>query len=246
MIERLLRHPAAAAAMALAIAALPISAVAADSGETAYATFAGGCFWCIEADFEKIEGVLTVTSGYTGGHVANPTYKQVSAGGTGHTEAIRVVYDPDVVTYEELLDVFWHNIDPTVVDRQFCDVGDQYRSGIFYHDQAQREAAERSRARARGQQAFSRADRHRDHCGHSLLPRRGLPPGLRRRRTRSATPITARAADATAVSNNFGERRNEELNVTRRDHRLPESGDRGECASRRPRRSHNQTRGARK
>ena len=145
MIERLLRHPAAAAAMALAIAALPISAVAADSGETAYVTFAGGCFWCIEADFEKIEGVLTVTSGYTGGHVTNPTYKQVSAGGTGHTEAIRVVYDPDVVTYEELLDVFWHNIDPTVVDRQFCDVGDQYRSGIFYHDQAQREVAEGSR-----------------------------------------------------------------------------------------------------
>ncbi len=120
--------------------------VAADTGETAYATFAGGCFWCIEADFEKVEGVITVTSGYTGGHVANPTYKQVSAGGTGHTEAIRVVYDPDVVTYEELLDVFWHNIDPTVADRQFCDVGDQYRSGIFYHDEAQREAAEKSRA----------------------------------------------------------------------------------------------------
>ena len=140
--------------MALAIAALPISAVAADPGETAYATCAGGCFWCIEADFEKVDGVLTVTSGYTGGHVANPTYKQVSAGGTGHTEAIRVVYDPDVVTYEELLEVFWHNIDPTVVDRQFCDVGDQYRSGIFYHDEAQREAAERSRAQLEGSKPF--------------------------------------------------------------------------------------------
>lgn len=120
--------------------------VAAGTEETEYATFAGGCFWCIEADFEKVDGVLTVTSGYTGGHVSNPTYEQVSAGGTGHTEAIRVVYDPDVVTYEELLEVFWHNIDPTVADRQFCDIGDQYRSGIFVHDEEQRRAAERSRA----------------------------------------------------------------------------------------------------
>jgi len=134
-----------AVAVGAALGAAQLS-VAADTGETAYATFAGGCFWCIEADFEKVEGVLTVTSGYTGGHVANPTYKQVSAGGTGHAEAVRVVYDPAVVTYEELLDVFWHNIDPTVRNRQFCDVGDQYRSGIFYHDEAQREAAERSRA----------------------------------------------------------------------------------------------------
>jgi peptide-methionine (S)-S-oxide reductase len=115
------------------------------AGDTAYATFAGGCFWCIEAEFEKVEGVLTVTSGYTGGELANPTYKQVSAGGTGHTEAIRIVYDPEIVTYEELLAVFWVNIDPTVADRQFCDIGSQYRSGIFYHDENQRTAAERSR-----------------------------------------------------------------------------------------------------
>ena len=115
-------------------------------GDTAYATFAGGCFWCIEADFEKVEGVLSVTSGYTGGELANPTYKQVSAGKTGHTEAVRVVFDPETVSYEELLEVFWRNIDPTVSDRQFCDVGSQYRSGIFFHSEAQREAAERSRA----------------------------------------------------------------------------------------------------
>ncbi len=134
-------------------AAQPV--VAADTEQTEYATFAGGCFWCIEADFEKVEGVLTVTSGYTGGHVANPTYKQVSAGGTGHAEAIRVVYDPDIVTYEELLEVFWHNIDPTVVDRQFCDVGDQYRSGIFYRDEAQREAAERSLAELEENKPFA-------------------------------------------------------------------------------------------
>jgi peptide-methionine (S)-S-oxide reductase len=124
-----------------------LPAAAGDSGETAYATFAGGCFWCLEADFEKVEGVLTVTSGYTGGHVANPTYEQVSAGGTGHAESVRVVYDPNVVSYDELLDYFWHHIDPTVTNRQFCDVGDQYRSAIFYNDEAQREAAERSLAR---------------------------------------------------------------------------------------------------
>lgn len=123
-----------------------LPAAAGDSGDTAYATFAGGCFWCIEADFEKVEGVLTVTSGYTGGRVANPTYKQVSAGGTGHAESVRVVFDPNIVSYDELLDYFWHHIDPTVTNRQFCDVGDQYRSGIFYHDEAQRETAERSRA----------------------------------------------------------------------------------------------------
>ena len=140
------KYLAAAAALGLALAATATPAIAGESGESAYATFAGGCFWCIEADFEKVEGVLTVTSGYTGGHVPNPTYKQVSAGGTGHTEAIRVVYDPNVVTYAELLGVFWRNIDPTVVDRQFCDVGDQYRSGVFYHDEEQQEAAERSRA----------------------------------------------------------------------------------------------------
>ncbi|MDX2435477.1 MAG: peptide-methionine (S)-S-oxide reductase MsrA [Acidobacteriota bacterium] len=140
------KYLAAAAALGLALAATATPAIAGESGETAYATFAGGCFWCIEADFEKVDGVLTVTSGYTGGQGANPTYKQVSAGGTGHTEAIRVVYDPNVVTYAELLGVFWRNIDPTVVDRQFCDVGDQYRSGVFYHDEEQQEAAERSRA----------------------------------------------------------------------------------------------------
>jgi peptide-methionine (S)-S-oxide reductase len=117
-----------------------------ESGDTGFATLAGGCFWCLEADFEKLDGVRTVTSGYTGGTVADPSYKQVSAGTTGHTEAIRVIFDPEVVSYEELLAHFWRNIDPTVSDRQFCDVGSQYRPGIFFHDDAQREAALRSRA----------------------------------------------------------------------------------------------------
>jgi peptide-methionine (S)-S-oxide reductase len=131
-----------------------VIAVPAAAGDAGHATFAGGCFWCLEADFEKVGGVLTVTSGYTGGTAEDPTYKQVSSGRTGHTEAIRVVFDPAVVTYDELLDVFWRNIDPTVNDRQFCDVGSQYRPGIFYHDEEQRAAAERSLAELEADKPF--------------------------------------------------------------------------------------------
>src|SRR4030081_2490143 len=95
-------------------------------GKTAIATFAGGCFWCVEADFDKVEGVISTTSGYTGGTVANPTYYEVGSGRTGHTEAVEIVYDPAKITYEKLLDVFWHNHDPLAKNRQFCDRGDQY------------------------------------------------------------------------------------------------------------------------
>jgi len=116
-----------------------------DTDSTAVATFAGGCFWCVEEAFDKVEGVLSTTSGYIGGHVPNPTYEQVSRGNTGHAEAVQVEYDPDVVTYEMLLDVFWRNIDPVDGGGQFCDRGDQYRSAIFYHDEQQRELAERSK-----------------------------------------------------------------------------------------------------
>ncbi|MGB3429150.1 MAG: peptide-methionine (S)-S-oxide reductase MsrA [Burkholderiaceae bacterium] len=112
----------------------------------AVATFAGGCFWCMEPPYDKLDGVLSTISGYTGGTVQNPTYEQVSAGRTGHAEAVQVTYDPSKVTYEKLLDVFWHNIDPTVKDRQFCDIGSQYRSGIFAHDAEQRRLAEASKA----------------------------------------------------------------------------------------------------
>lgn len=128
----------------IAVVLLATPGTAADS-ETAFATLAAGCFWCIEADLEKVDGVISVTSGYTGGTVANPDYKQVSAGRTGHTEAVRVVFDPRVISYEKLLEIFWRNIDPTVADRQFCDIGEQYRAGIFYHDEGQRKAAEMSR-----------------------------------------------------------------------------------------------------
>ena len=109
------------------------------------ATFAGGCFWCVEADFEKVAGVTRVISGYTGGQVNNPTYKQVSAGGTGHVEAVQVVYDPNKVTYKELLDYFWKHVDPTDPGGQFVDRGAQYRSAIFYHDEEQKRLAEDSK-----------------------------------------------------------------------------------------------------
>jgi len=110
------------------------------------ATFAGGCFWCMEPPFDKLPGVVATISGYTGGTKANPTYEEVSSGTTGHAESVDVVYDPKKVTYEQLLEVFWHNIDPTVKDRQFCDGGSQYRTAIFYNDQEQRQAAEASKA----------------------------------------------------------------------------------------------------
>jgi peptide-methionine (S)-S-oxide reductase len=115
--------------------------------QPALATFAGGCFWCTEADFDHVPGVISTTSGYTGGTVANPTYEQVSAGGTGHAESVEVAYDPAKVSYEQLLDYYWHHIDPTVQNRQFCDVGDQYRTAIFVHDDAQRKLAEASKAK---------------------------------------------------------------------------------------------------
>ena len=111
----------------------------------ARAIFAGGCFWCMEPPFDKLDGVYSTTSGYTGGKSDNPTYREVTAGTTGHTEAVEVVYDPNKVSYEKLLDVFWVNIDPTQSDRQFCDRGSQYRPGIFPVDSAQRQAAETSR-----------------------------------------------------------------------------------------------------
>lgn len=115
------------------------------SAEEAIATFAGGCFWCMEPPFEALPGVSTVVSGYTGGTKENPTYEEVSAGGTGHAEAVLVRYDPAKLRYEDLLAVFWRNVDPTVSDRQFCDVGPEYRSAIFVHDASQRKAAEASR-----------------------------------------------------------------------------------------------------
>jgi len=130
---------------ALALAAPP---------KRATAIFAGGCFWCEETAFEEVPGVVAVISGYTGGHVANPTYEQVSAGVTGHAESVQVVYDPDKISYEKLLDIFWHNVDPLQANAQFCDHGNQYRSAIFYRDPAQQKAAEASKAKLEEEPRF--------------------------------------------------------------------------------------------
>lgn len=115
-----------------------------DNASYRAATFAGGCFWCMEGPFDKLDGVISTTSGYTGGHVKNPTYRQVSSGSTGHTEVVQVIYDPKKIRYEALLDVFWVNIDPLTPNAQFCDHGSHYRAGIFYHDEAQKKAAHAS------------------------------------------------------------------------------------------------------
>ena len=130
---------------ALLLATAMHGAAAPPAAREATAVFAGGCFWCLEADFEKLPGVLDVQSGYTGGHVPDPAYAQVSAGGTGHAEAVRVRYDAARVSYVQLLDYFWKHIDPTVKDRQFCDVGSQYRSAIFPATDDERRAAQASR-----------------------------------------------------------------------------------------------------
>ena len=114
------------------------------TGQEEIAIFAGGCFWCMEPAFDKLDGVISTTSGYTAGHKKNPTYKEVSAGGSGHTEAMQVVFNPEKISYAELLEVFWKNIDPVAVNRQFCDAGTQYRSGIYYLNKAQEMAARQS------------------------------------------------------------------------------------------------------
>jgi len=132
---------------ALLIAGLPAFGAAPAPGRpTAHATFAGGCFWCMVHPFDQLPGVISVTSGYTGGGKKSPTYEEVSSGGTGHAESVDVVYDPAKVSYEKLLDVFWHNVDPFAKNFQFCDHGTQYRSGIFYHNDEQKKLAEASKA----------------------------------------------------------------------------------------------------
>jgi peptide-methionine (S)-S-oxide reductase len=135
--------------LVLGLVLLAGAASAADtsrSGQsTALATFAGGCFWCMEPPFEKLSGVKAVISGYIGGHRDNPSYDEVSAGKSGHAEAVQITYDPSKITFEQLLEVFWKNIDPLALDRQFCDSGTQYRSAIFYHDERQRQLAESSK-----------------------------------------------------------------------------------------------------
>ena len=137
---------AAVALTQLAHAQTSQPAAARPAAGTAKATFAGGCFWCMEPPYDKLDGVIATISGYIGGKKANPTYQEVTSGMTGHAEVVEVEYDPKKISYEKLLDVFWKNIDPTQKDAQFCDHGSQYRSGIFYHDADQKRLAEASKA----------------------------------------------------------------------------------------------------
>ena len=132
-------------ALATTLALSPLSAFA---QEEKTATFAGGCFWCVEADFDKVPGVVETVSGYTGGTVENPSYEEVSAGGTGHREAVQITYDPDQISYEELLTVFWHSVDPTDAGGQFCDRGESYTTAVFVEDGEQRRTAEASKEAA--------------------------------------------------------------------------------------------------
>ena len=128
-----------------------------DAGRLATATFAGGCFWCMEQPFDELEGVVSTTSGYTDGHTENPTYKKVSSRKTGHAQAVQVVYEPDKVSFDRLVEVFWRNIDPTDAGGQFCDRGPTYRPVLFYHDETQREVAERSLAALEKDRPFKQA-----------------------------------------------------------------------------------------
>jgi peptide-methionine (S)-S-oxide reductase len=127
------------------VASAPAGAASAAKPNLARATFAGGCFWCMEPAFDEVPGVFSTTSGYAGGSKLDPTYEEVSAGGTGHAEVVQVLYDPARVSYERLLDVYWKNIDPTTPDRQFCDWGNQYRSAIFYTNDTEKRLAEESK-----------------------------------------------------------------------------------------------------
>ena len=161
------------ATLNLAALAQPTNAM--NTNKIELATFGGGCFWCMEAVFERLPGVKSVTSGFAGGHTANPTYEQVCTGATGHAEVTQIEFDPAKISYEKLLDVFWQAHDPTTLNRQGADEGTQYRSIILYHSEAQELAAEKSKAAA---QKISTSHRHRNCAVYEILQSRGLPSGI--------------------------------------------------------------------
>ncbi len=142
------------------------------------AIFAAGCFWGVEADFQKLKGVISTEVGYTGGHTKDPTYKQVCTDTTGHAEAIRITYDPAVISYDDLLKVFWENHNPTTSNRQGPDVGSQYRSAIFYTTPEQQKAAHASKEKLDKSRKYTQSDSNRDHSGRRILPGRGIPPAV--------------------------------------------------------------------
>lgn len=148
----------------LAFSSAPIGAADRPADKRETATFAGGCFWCMEPPFDKLAGVISTTAGYTGGTTKKPTYEEVSSGGTGHAEAVQIVFDPSKIDYSRLLEVFWHNIDPTAANRQFCDSGNQYRSAIFYHNERQLRLALESK------QALEKARKFRSPIATEITP----------------------------------------------------------------------------
>jgi peptide-methionine (S)-S-oxide reductase len=160
--EKVMGHKVLLGLIAWALfAVVPVANPKAGAGQASdaryeKATFAGGCFWCMEPPFDELPGVISTTSGYTGGRTKNPTYEQVSSGSTGHTEAVEVLYDPSKITYARLLDVFWKNIDPITPNRQFCDIGTQYRAGIYYHNEEQKRLAEASKKALESSARFQR------------------------------------------------------------------------------------------
>ena len=168
------------------------------------ATFAGGCFWCMEPPFERLPGVISVTSGYTGGSTRQPTYEEVSEGGTGHAESVEIRFDRKKISYPQLLDVFWHNVDPLTADAQFCDHGNQYRTAIFYHDEEQRQLALASMRELQ--------KRFKEPIVTQIVPASGFWPAEAYHRTitrriRSGTGSTASTADATRGWSRCGGRR---------------------------------------
>ena len=189
---------------ALTVGASPLSR-GAENG-LRIATFAGGCFWCVEADFDKVPGVVLTVSGYTGGSLKNPTYKQVSAGGTGHREAVQIFYDPKKVTYAMLLDVLWHSVDPTDGGGQFCDRGESYGTAIFADSPEQKRLAEDLQAQTSGIWRPETAHRHPDRGRRGVLSGRRTTIRIITRRVPYTTNSTAIDAVATRVSGNSGAR----------------------------------------
>ena len=163
-----------------------------DPGDERTAIFAGGCFWCMEAPFEKLPGISAVESGYTGGTKENPTYQEVCSGTTGHLEAVRVTYDASRISYNDLLEVFWRNIDPTDDGGQFVDRGDTYLSAIFVADDAQREFAQGFENATRRNRPVRQTDRNADQGSRNVLPRGRLPPGLLQKESTEVSDVPIR------------------------------------------------------
>ena len=206
--------------IAFALSSSPLAAPRSPSKKTAVATFAGGCFWCVEPPFDKVDGVISTTSGYIGGQIDNPTYKQVSAGGTGHAEAVEIVYDPAKVSYEKLLDIFWRNIDPLAKDRQFCDDGDSTAARSSFTTTSSG-VSPKSRRREIEVREFEPADPDRDRC--------------RRPSTRPRTTTRTRSQEATKYKfyrwNCGRDQRLEELWGTKRSRRMTCPPDVRSCAA---------------